>query len=199
MKYCALMGDIQWYEDELIDSLTRTMADFVEKYGKVTFITLPMCIYNGRVTPAIYKIKEAYPETKFVLCTNSYTPDYTAPGEPFDTIIIPADINKVEDYYPYMCKWVITKCESAIIYIDRKSLQKVNYLSVNALNLAEYAESLGKEVLKVKIDYDPGEAPKTDTSEKEPFISEDFFFYIENETEEPVENKELYPEFDYEA
>lgn len=154
MRYCALMGDIEWYEDSLKKDLQKVIYNTVEKYGRVTFLVPPMCVYNGRVSEIIEKTKNQYPDTEFVFCTRYYNEDYISPGAPFESILIPADINKVEDFYPYLCKWIIQKCETAIIYIDRKSLQKRNHLSVNALKLAEYARSLEKEVITVQIEFD---------------------------------------------
>ena len=33
MRYCALMGDIEWYEDELVESLEKAMTDIADKYS----------------------------------------------------------------------------------------------------------------------------------------------------------------------
>lgn len=173
MRYCALIGDIEWYEDALIDNLTQEMTNVVDKYGSVTFIAAPMCVYNGRVSGVIEKVKKLRASASFVLCAHRYTADYVAPGEPFDTIVIPADINKVEDFYPYMCRWIIEKCETAVIYVDRKSVLGKNPLSVNALALAEHARSLGKELMVIKPSDDA--LKQIDEKEKNECLPDDFF------------------------
>lgn len=150
MRYCALMGDIEWYEDELTDELYESMADICEKYENVTFLALPMCAINGRVIDAVGKINRRFKNSSFALCSHRYTDEYIAPGKPYDTIVIPANINKTEDYYPYMCKWAIDKCESVIIYVGSKTLSNLNSLSVNAMNLADYAKKQNKELILIK-------------------------------------------------
>lgn len=196
MTYCALLGDVEWLEDNLIEELANAMCKMAEKYDKITFLALPMCTLNGRVTEAINKVHELYPDASFVQCTFRYTADYISPGEPFDAIVIPPDINKIEDYYPYMCRWAIEKCESAIIYIAERSLIGRNHLSVNALKLAEYAEKLEKDLITVKPDI----AEKKQPIEPEEIdLDELFDFGDEDEESIIAETEEFYPDFDYDA
>ena len=203
MRYCALMGDIEWYEDELVESLEKAMTDIADKYGSVTFIAAPMCVYNGRVSGAIARVKKHCADVHFVLCTHQYNNDYVAPGEPFETIIIPADINKVEDFYPYMCNWIIEKCETALIYIDRKTLFGENLLSINAAKLAEYAKKTEKEVIEIKIE--PSDINKDEEKNTVSIfngIPDDFFYKFEGKEKTSVVEEEkkmqVYPDFDYE-
>ena len=65
MRYCALMGDIEWYEDGLVESLEKAMTDIADKYGSVTFIAAPMCVYNGRVSGAIARVKKHCADRRF--------------------------------------------------------------------------------------------------------------------------------------
>lgn len=203
MRYCALMGDIEWYEDGLVESLEKAMTDIADKYGSVTFIAAPMCVYNGRVSGAIARVKKHCADVHFVLCTHQYNNDYVAPGEPFETIIIPADINKVEDFYPYMCNWIIEKCETALIYIDRKTLFGENLLSINAAKLAEYAKKTEKEVIEIKIE--PSDINKDEEKNTVNIfhgIPDDFFYKFEGKEKTSVVEEEkkmqVYPDFDYE-
>lgn len=204
MRYCALLGDIEWYEDGLVDNLTEAMTNIAEKYGSVTFIAAPMCVYNGRVSGAIARVKKHCADVHFVLCTHQYNNDYVAPGEPFETIIIPADINKVEDFYPYMCNWIIEKCETALIYIDRKTLMEKNLLTVNAAKLAEYAKQAEKEVIEIKADLGDINDKEENTVIGFYDISDNFFKQFEetvNKEKAPDKDDKIsrvYADFDYE-
>lgn len=146
MRYCAFLGDIEWYEDNLSRDVENAAMAIAQQYGEVTFLTAPMCVYNLRVSNIPKKVKKSFPDAHFVLCTKEYHSEYITPGAPFDSILIPAEINRIEDYYPYLCKWIIEKSDTVLIYISRNSLDGKNNLSIDACKLKEYAKSLSKEV-----------------------------------------------------
>ena len=168
-----------------------------EKYADITFVVLPMCTLNGRASNAIHKAKKKYDKAKFVLCTFSYTESYIPPGEPYEAIVIPPDINKVEDYYPYMCRWAIEKCDCAIIYTDRKSILNQNPLSVNAVKLSEYAVQLGKEVISLKPDNLQNNTDIYEDFDENEFVNS--IFKKNNEKKSTSDKEKNYPDFDYDA
>lgn len=150
MRYCAFLGDVEWYEDDLSKKVENAARTIAQQYKNVTFLTAPMCVYNLRVSEIPKKIKREFPGTHFVLCTKEYHSDYITPGYPFDSILVPAKINKFEDYYPYLCKWIIEKSDTVLIYISKDSIDGKNHRSINAYNLKKYAQELSKEIFSVE-------------------------------------------------